>query len=520
MLSLWKLRVGAEEYYLGQVADGLDDYYTGAGESHGRWIGTAATALGLGPDVSGDELRAVLAGLQPGTGLSPNGDRVRTWKGRVPGFDLTFSAPKSVSVLYALADPLVRAEIIEATNHAVDEALAWLEREACFVRRGSNNRASKSAPFEQWGTRRLPGAGFVAAAFRHRSSRAGDPQLHTHVLVANLTRGPDGKWSALDGQGLYRSKMAAGAVYQSVLRNELSRRLGVEWHTVNNNVADIAGIPRRVLSLFSKRRAEIVDELDRIGAGGAIAAEQATLATRRTKASIDHATLDDRWIAEAATVGYGPDDIDQLLAASRPLVDDPMPTPDARLTVKHIDRHTGETVEQLITIDEFVAQVAAVLPSIDAVVTRHDVHRTVAGMLVRTGHVALLDRLTDAVLADPELVPLPIVNGADAGWEQQWTTRTLLAIEHDLTAMFTPTGTHHAALDSGFVDSILTGIAHRLGDDQADTVRRVCTQGLDLEVIVGRAGTGKTYTINTVRQVYAAAGWRLVGVAPSARTGR
>ena len=228
MLSLWKLRVGAEEYYLGQVADGIDDYYTGAGETRGQWIGAASSALGLTDGVTGDELRAVLAGLSPGTGLTPNGDQVRTWKNRVPGFDFTFSAPKSVSVLYALGDPLARAEVVEATNSAVREAIAWLEREACFVRRGSNNRASKPAPFEQFGTRRLRGAGFVAAGFRHRTSRAGDPHLHTHVLVANITRGPDGKWSALDGQALYRSKLAAGALYQSVLRNELARRQQAE----------------------------------------------------------------------------------------------------------------------------------------------------------------------------------------------------------------------------------------------------------------------------------------------------
>ena len=98
MLSLWKLRVGAESYYLSQVAHGLDDYYTGRGEMPGRWLGTAAPGLDLDGAVAPSDLRAVLAGLAPGTGLSPNGDRLRVFKGRVPGFDLTFSAPKSVSV--------------------------------------------------------------------------------------------------------------------------------------------------------------------------------------------------------------------------------------------------------------------------------------------------------------------------------------------------------------------------------------------------------------------------------------
>ncbi len=120
MLSLWKLRVGAESYYLSQVAQGLDDYYTGRGEMPGRWLGNAAPGLELDGAVAASDLRAVLAGLAPGTGLSPNGDRLRVFKGRVPGFDLTFSAAKSVSALYALADPLVRGQIVEALDTAVD----------------------------------------------------------------------------------------------------------------------------------------------------------------------------------------------------------------------------------------------------------------------------------------------------------------------------------------------------------------------------------------------------------------
>jgi hypothetical protein len=92
MMSIWKLRVGVESYYLAQVAHGLEDYYTGRGEVPGRWLGAASTGLGLelGGPVAGDELRAVLAGLRPGTGQSPNGGPPTVSKHRVPGFDLTF----------------------------------------------------------------------------------------------------------------------------------------------------------------------------------------------------------------------------------------------------------------------------------------------------------------------------------------------------------------------------------------------------------------------------------------------
>lgn len=105
------------------------------------------------------------------------------------GCDLTSSVPKSVSVVYALGDPLMQAAVVDAGRTAVAEALSWLEREACHVRLGTNNRAAVGVPVSPRGTRRLPGPAFAGTAFRHRTSRAGDPQLHWHVLVATVTRG-------------------------------------------------------------------------------------------------------------------------------------------------------------------------------------------------------------------------------------------------------------------------------------------------------------------------------------------
>jgi conjugative relaxase-like TrwC/TraI family protein len=512
MLSLWKLRVGVENYYIGQVAEGLEDYYTGHGEMPGRWLGAAASGLGLEFDpVDSSDLQAVLAGLAPGTGLTPNGDQLRPFTGRVPGFDLTFAAPKSVSVLYALGDPLVRSHVIEAADRAVDEAVAWLEREACFVRRGSNNRASARGDSAGFGTRRLRAAGFVAAAFRHRTSRASDPHLHTHVLVANITRGPDGRWSALDGQALYRSKVAAGVVYQTVLRDELSTRLGVTWGPVHNHTADVAGIPRRVLRLFSKRRNEIRDELERVGADGPAAADAAMLATRTTKTHGDGQSLYDRWAAEAATIGYGPADIDQLLAGNNITID-----PGTAIT-----RPAGETPseDRLWTAGQLAGQVADRLIEHDSTFTRHDATTAIADLLADGCTVRTVERLTNWVLAQPDLVPLPASDHADAGWEQRWTSRRLLAIEDELLAHYQPIPGSGAAVDPRLVENVI-GRSTTLGGDQADTVRRVTTQGLGVEVVVGRAGTGKTYTMNTVRSVFAAAGYRTIGVASTARAAR
>lgn len=522
MLSLWKLRVGAEAYYLSQVARGIDDYYSGSGESEGRWLGTGSAILNLADAVTGDDLRAILAGLAPGTGLSPNGNQIRPFKGRVPGFDLTFSAPKSVSVLYAFSDPLVRQQVTEAVDAAVGEALSWLEREACFVRRGSNNRRAKTAPFEQWGTRRLPGAGFIAAGFRHRTSRAGDPQLHTHVLVANLTRGPDGRWTALDGQALYRSKLAAGVVFQTALRHELTRRLGVGWRPVHDHVADIAGISQRVLTHFSKRRNEIEDELERSGLSGPAAAAQATLATRTAKIEIDQDTLDERWSEEGATIGFGTEDVNALLATCEPVISHSTLNPDTSIATRQVDPITGEVHERLLTLNDFALAVAWELPERSATITRHEVQSAVADHIRGTGGSLFVERLTDFVLAHKELVLLHRPSTADdqAGWEQRWTTRRVLQLEHDLRSMFEPAPTAASTLDSLAVETALAQLDATLGADQADTVRRLCTQGLPVEAVVGRAGTGKTFTMNAVRHVFAAHSRRVIGVCPTARAAR
>jgi len=520
MLSLWKLRVGAEAYYLGQVARGLDDYYIGGSETRGRWIGTGANLLNLPDEVTGDDLRAVLAGLAPGTGLTPDGKQVRTWKGRVPGFDLTFSTPKSVSVMYAFGDVLVRDDIVKSIDNAVKETMGWLEREACFVRRGSNNRNAKTAPFEQWGTRRLHAKGFIATGFNHRTSRAGDPQLHTHVLVANLAQGPDGRWSALDGQALYRSKLAAGTVFQTALRNELSQRLGIDWLPVHDGVADVAGIPRKVLKHFSKRRNEIEDELERTGRSGPAAAADATLATRTTKIDIDQDTLDQAWRDDGATINFGSTDINQLLKDARPIPAPPALRPDSKIAIRRSAQDARRGLVEHVSINQFAIIVAGALPERNAHITRHEVQNVVAEQLSEHANATTLERLTDAVLAHPELVLVDAPEHPEAGWEQEWTTRRLLSLEAELNQLFQPIPDPSRALDPTLVAVTLAVLDRPLGPDQADTVHRVCTQGNFVEVVVGRAGTGKTYTMRAVREVYEAAGKRLVGVCPTARAAR
>jgi conjugative relaxase-like TrwC/TraI family protein len=189
-----------------------------------------------------DAFVSAMDGCDPRTG-----ERLRPEHGRtkVAAFDLTFSAPKSVSVLFAIADEGTSAALVEAHERAVSAAFRYVEREACFTRRGRN------------GVRRVRGEEFLAAAYRHRLSRAGDPQLHTHVVVANMTRA-EGRWTSLEAHRLYEHKSAAGALYRAVLRAEVRERLPwVWWRSTGRGLFEIEGVPDAVLREFSRRRVEI-----------------------------------------------------------------------------------------------------------------------------------------------------------------------------------------------------------------------------------------------------------------------
>jgi conjugative relaxase-like TrwC/TraI family protein len=313
MLSLGKLATGQADYYLEQahgslsraqaVSSGVEDYYLGGPEAPGVWAGAGAAALRLSGGVEGVQLACVLAGEHPATG-APLG---RVLAARRPGFDLTFSARKSVSVLFGIGDDGLRAVLQDAHDGAVGDALGYMEREAAATRRGPG------------GVHVIAGNGLVAAAFRHRTSRAGDPQLHTHVLVANLTLGADGQWSTLDGGRIYGHAKTAGYLYEARMRSLLTAELGVEWAPVRNGIAEIAGVPSAVLRAFSRRRAEIEAELERRGASSAAAAEVATLSTRRGKDyCVTPEQLVPEWRQRGAQLGLTPEIMRSLGGRVRP----------------------------------------------------------------------------------------------------------------------------------------------------------------------------------------------------------
>nr|MDP8942669.1 relaxase domain-containing protein [Actinomycetota bacterium] len=458
VVSIGKLGSGArsERYYTDAVARGREDYYQGAGEAPGRWLGQGAAGLGLRGEVSADGLSTLMQGRDPASG-----ERLRRTlrDGAVTGFDLTFSAPKSVSILYAAAPDEVSRQAREAHDRAVSEAVAYLEREACATRRGTD------------GVERLHGEGFVAAAFRHRTSRSGDPQLHTHVVVTNLTRA-EARYSTLDGRLLYAHAKTAGYLYQAALRSEITHRLGLEWGPVRNGRADLVAVPREVIEHFSTRRAEVVEELERQGTHTAQAARVAALDTRRGK---DYAVPVDRlradWRSRAEEFGLG-----RALGA-RPLARQPERGLDDEEVEEHGQRLAGPhgLTAQESTFD------------------RRDVVRAFAEAHGQGAAIERVEQLAERFLASPLAVRLesPATSRSHPGGPR-YSTPELLALERALVEGAERRRSGGAAVaDESEVEAAIEARPTLSGEQRA-MVRGLCSSGDGVQVVRGRAGTGKT----------------------------
>src|SRR6266498_3933849 len=287
-----KLSVGREDYYVREVANNREEYLSGHGESPGRWLGRGAAALGQEGIASTEAFVCVFHGRHPDTGQllgRAHGDR------GVPAFDVVLRPTKSVSLLYGLGDARLAGQVLQAHHEATTEALGYLE-EHVGTRRGHG------------GCDHVAGNGLLAVGFDHRTSRAGDPLLHTHVIVANRVQGPDGRWTALDGRDLYRHRLAADAIYRGAYQRALSRSLGVGWSDADQyGNREVAGIPDELVRAFSKRADAIDLEVERLEADGRVRTPKLVKwvvhSTRQAKRQEAPATLAERWRAEAHEYG-------------------------------------------------------------------------------------------------------------------------------------------------------------------------------------------------------------------------
>jgi conjugative relaxase-like TrwC/TraI family protein len=501
VLSIGKLAPGKHHYYLQSIADGVEDYYLGAGEAPGRWHGRMAEDLALSGEVDAESLQLVLGGYHPATGESLFPPRPGRRQPTRPGFDLTLSAPKSVSLLYAFGGPGIQAEVVAAHEAATVQTIGYLEDNATMTRRGHG------------GVDRVSGEGLVVAAFCHRTSRAGDPQLHSHLLVANMTEAVDGRVGTLHGALLYQHARTAGFLYQATLRDQLTQRLGVEWTRVENGHAEVAGIPREWIDTHSQRRQQILEAQAEQGSVTARGAQLATLATRKPKGrfDVDGQTLEQQWEIRAVDAGWDPTTVQRALGRHQPA---PLEHNQVVELYQHLAGPGGLT-ERASTF------------------TRRDVLRAIAEAHPDGASRQRIEAVADDFLDSRAVVPVVnadsrrchrdairrpdgrVVSGDPN--EARFSTPELLALEHRLVDTAVSRVDAGAGLaPAGTVDEVIAERAHAgtpLGEDQEALVRHLTTSGAGVDVVVAKAGTGKTFSLDAARDAWQRSGHRVIGAA-------
>jgi conjugative relaxase-like TrwC/TraI family protein len=525
MLTIGKLSAASVDYYTEQLSHsvgedvpilrgdgprGRVDYYAGY-QAPSRWMGSGLEAAGVDPGspVTKDAF-AQLMGHETLTGESMT--RARAAHGCVAAFDHTLSAPKSVSLLYAFGDSHTRQQVREAHLEAVRQTVGYMEDRCAQARVGTRWRDES-----RWHTsnRNVDSDGWVAAAFDHYTSRANDPQLHTHVVVINRVNTEDG-WRALDARRNYLHAKAGGTVYETALREGLTRRLGVSWGPVDNGIADVEGFAPELIHHFSTRRAEILEAAEAYAArnGGELHArmlQKFTIETRQPKA---HPRGEAAVTREMRDYGVGPDVVAHWQARAADAPSDPAEV------VSQVLR-AGRARVRLDTepLRDAAGSIFERVTDRQAVFTERDLLVEVAASF-REG--ATFNQVTDATrgvlqggLASRELVPLP-GHRTDDRWalsdETRFTTRTQLEREQSVLA-----AVHEASPMKVDLERVeLAAKVRELDRRQTLAIRRLA--GLDgrLVAVGGPGGSGKTYAIGAYADAAQTAGYHVIGVAPTA----
>jgi conjugative relaxase-like TrwC/TraI family protein len=555
-----------------RAGEGLAGYYTATGNPPGRWLGSGCRELGVSGTVSEAQMLALF-----GRCRHPDTDRILLLEraagatdrqalaatrlgvpfrhqpdaaGRRPvaGYDLVFTPVKSVSLLWALGDQDTRAAVLAAHHAAVTDTLAWLERHAAFTRTGK-------AGIAQVDTR-----GLTAAGFDHYDSRLGDPDLHTHVAVSNkvATRdpGPDGqpRWLALDGRALYHAGVAASERYNTRLEAGVAARLGVLFterpDTVGRDgrrpVREVAGIPPRLITGFSRRRGQVEHRYSQLAAGYRAEhgrdpdpgtrirlSQQATLQTRPAKhpprALADRLT---GWRSQATRMLDGGSDADGTGGApDRAPVDD--------LVRSVTGHHVAPTVVTEDLLADAAGLVVATVQSERATWTRWhlvaEIERVTRGWRFTTP--ADRDRVVEELLglvSDPDRViriqapalieepaALRRADGdpvfAPHAAERYTSPATLAAEQALLEAADQPAGT---GAPPGLVEQVLEVVQDagpRLDPGQRRLVEAFTGSGRRLVAGIGPAGSGKTTAMRACCAVWDADTRRVIPLASSAK---
>lgn len=460
---------GAGKYYV-ELAQ--EDYYTQGGEPSGQWFGQSAACLGLTATVDKDDFSQLLHGFDPTGARALVQD---AGQGHYAGWDLTFSAPKSVSVLWAMTeDVAVRAQIQSAQQAAVEATLGFAEQHCAFTRRGHN------------GLEREKVVGLAVATFEHSTSREQDPQLHTHCIVLNIAQRDDGTYGSLDGRELYRWKMALGAIYRAELAAQLETRLPVQIVRDKSSFA-IEGVPEAIQQQFSKRADQIKDWMKERGYEGAVAAQTGALDTRTQKNEIDRPALLENWKQEGQAAGWGPTQAAQLLA--EPSLADERPT---ALSMEAVQE---KLVSQQSTFGE------------------RDAWRLMAESMQGVGGLNTLQERMQTFWQCPDLLSV----GENRYREERWSTAAVVQREQEtLRIAENATQQHLHTLSAAAVAAILK-TRPTLTPEQTAAVQYLCERSGAVATVEGLPGTGKSFLLDTARAAWSAEGYHVMGAALSGK---
>ncbi|GAA0993351.1 MobF family relaxase [Subtercola frigoramans] len=554
----------------------LTRYYTEEGSPPGFWLGSATTALGSGQIVPGDrvsesQLQLLIGmGRDPITGeplgraypeyrtvaeridartaaldldLSPVSraeviaaieveENDRGSRRAVAGFDFTFSIPKSASVLWAVSDAGTQSLIADAHHAAVAEMVAFMEREVAATRVGAVGRNGAVSQVDV--------TGLIATAFDHYDSRAGDPHLHTHVVISNKVQtAHDGKWRSLDGHPLHAATVALSELHEAVFADHLTRAFGVGWEAREmgrdrNPAWAITAVPEHLVVEFSSRSRQIEQEKNRLIAeyierqGRQPSPTtviklraQATLATRPEKQVRSLADLTAEWRARATHL-LGEDATTwarTVTANGAPLL---LRADDVPLDViAELGRSVVATVgEKRSTWRRWNLTAEAARQTMPYRLATTRDREAIVGMVVDAAEAASL-RLTP-----PELAASPAVfrrpNGTSAFRPKAstvYTSEELLAAEDRLLERARTITAPTAPID--VVEKVTARPdceGRMLGEDQAAALAAVAVSGRVVDVLVGPAGAGKTTAMRALRTAWEREHGRgsVVGLAPSA----
>jgi conjugative relaxase-like TrwC/TraI family protein len=465
--------------------DGGQARYYLEGPAPGRWAGAGSQDLELRGPVDESSLHAVLAGYRPGGAQLLE----RLPATRRSGFDLILAAPKSVSLLAALGDDQHQVRFRRAHEQAVDSVIGYLERDAVRTRRGDT---------------RQPTTGLVAAAFGHSRSGAGDPHLHSHVVVANLVHGEDGRWSTLDSRSLYRHARAAGAMYQATLRHHLAEQgLRFEWSVNRNGLGDIVGVPRAAIDAASIRGRQVIQEVESSLAGRLGRATAAGRTRRRAEAGPEPAEPSKP--AEA----HKPTEPSQPTDPHRPA--EPVPKWPQRVAAAGLDRAAVERVLSAAATRSGVAQqirvagpdreaMARLLSEQHSRFRRPDVVRAAAIVSVRGAPAGGLEAAADDFL-----------NSAVPAGDDYWTTAGLKRLEERIVSAATPPGRPTAGLVARDMPP-----PPGLSDAGREAVARLTHSGVPVDLLNGDL-ISQAQVLDAARRAWEASGHRVAMVSPTER---